>query len=31
MLTAQQVDQAFSRETIDQIVRYELRKHAGAR
>jgi hypothetical protein len=28
---AEQVDQAFSRETMDQIVRDELRKYAGAR
>ena len=30
-VAAEQVDQAFSRETMDQIVRDELRKYAGAR
>lgn len=30
-VAAEQVDQVFSRETMDQIVRDELRKYAGAR
>jgi hypothetical protein len=30
-VAAEQVDQTFSRETMDQIVRDELRKYAGAR
>jgi hypothetical protein len=30
-VATEQVDQAFSRETMDQIVRDELRKYAGAR
>jgi SNF2 family DNA or RNA helicase len=30
-VAAEQVDQAFNRETMDQIVRDELRKSAGAR
>ena len=30
-VAAEQVDQAFSQETIDQIVRDELGKYAGAR
>ncbi|WP_032111032.1 MULTISPECIES: hypothetical protein [unclassified Olsenella] len=30
-VAAEQVDQAFSRETMDQIVRDELRKYAGTR
>lgn len=30
-VAAEQVDQAFSRKTMDQIVRDELRKYAGAR
>lgn len=30
-VATEQVDQAFSQETMDQIVRDELRKYAGAR
>lgn len=30
-VAGEQMDQAFSRETMDQIVRDELRKYAGAR
>ena len=30
-VAAEKVDQTFSRETMDQIVRDELRKYAGAR
>jgi hypothetical protein len=30
-VATEQVDQAFSRETMDQIVRDELRKYAGVR
>lgn len=30
-VAAEQVDQAFSREIMDQIMRDELRKYAGAR
>ncbi|MCR9037161.1 hypothetical protein [Tractidigestivibacter montrealensis] len=30
-VATEQVDQAFSRETMDQIVRDDLRKYAGAR
>lgn len=30
-VVAEQVGQAFSRETMDQVVRNELRKYAGAR
>lgn len=30
-VAAEQVDQTFSRETMDQIVRDELGKYAGAR
>ncbi len=30
-VSAEQVDQTFSRETMDQIVRDELRKYAGTR
>lgn len=30
-VAVEQVDQAFTRETMDKIVRDELRKYAGAR